>query len=268
MIVGYRGTAYHGWQWQYAAPNWKGPRPPTGLGIPTVQQELKKAVQHVVLHPVNLVGSSRTDAGVHAKGQVVHFDTPLSQIPADGFRRAINHALPDDILVHTLEPVDSNFHAILNTASKRYEYRIHNALDRQVFGHDLAWHRWHPLDTDAMAVAAERLVGTHDFMSFSKAGHNRETTVRTVLECSVRREGAEVLVGVCGTGFLWHMVRIIVGTLVEVGLGRYDAERVGEMLAARDRRAAGATAPAHGLYLDWVRFGAARDRKSPADDAE
>lgn len=254
LTIAYRGTRYHGWQQQGVTPNWKGETPPEGEGIPTIQEVLRRTITDVVRHPVVIVGSSRTDAGVHAKGQVAHFDTTAVQIPMEGLRRAVNARLPDDVLVRSIEQVPETFDAIRSTASKRYQYLIWNAIERNCFAADLSWHRWQTLDIDAMAAAAQVLVGEHDFASFAKPGHGRETTVRTVLACDVSRRGPRVVIGVEGTGFLWNMVRIIVGTLVEVGQGRYPPQRVAEMLQARDRTQAGPTAPPQGLYLQWIRF--------------
>jgi tRNA pseudouridine38-40 synthase len=252
LTIAYRGSAYHGWQRQKAANTWKGPTPPPGRGIPTVQEILSHAIAGVIGHPINLVGSSRTDSGVHAKGQVAHFDTHM-EIPPEGLRRAVNHQLPGDILIRSIEPVDSSFDAIGSTLSKRYQYFIWQALDRPLFFPELAWHRWQALDLPAMARAAELLVGHHDFASFARPGHRRENTDRTIYSCSVTWRLPRVVVAVEGNGFLWNMVRIMVGTLVEVGMGRYPAQRITEMLAAHDRRAAGPTAPPEGLYLHWVR---------------
>ena len=252
LTVAYRGSAYHGWQRQMAANTWKGPTPLPGHGIPTIQEILSRTLAHVVGHPVTLVGSSRTDSGVHAKGQIAHFDTDQIQIPPDGLRRSVNHRLPSDILIRAIEPVDDGFDAIASTISKRYQYFIWNDLDRPVFFGDLAWHRWRPLDRPAMAQAAQEFVGERDFASFARPGHKRITTVRNVLACSVSWRGPRIVVAVEGAGFLWHMVRIMVGTLVEVGLGQYPPGRIREMLAARDRRAAGPTAPPYGLFLQWV----------------
>jgi tRNA pseudouridine38-40 synthase len=253
LTIAYRGSAYHGWQHQVAAATWKGELPPEGYGIPTIQETVRRAIEGVVRHPVNLVGSSRTDAGVHAKGQVAHFDTDQTQIPVEGLRRAVNHALPADIVVRAIEPVAAEFDAIRSTTSKRYQYFIWNDEDRPLFFPELAWHRWQRLDVEAMRDAAGRFVGTHDFASFARPGHGRETTVRTVLACDASYRPPKLIIGIEGTGFLWHMVRIIVGTLVEVGLGKYPAARVDEMIRATDRTAAGPTAPAHGLYLQWIR---------------
>lgn len=257
LTIAYRGTHYHGWQRQLPNALYKGPKPPEGEGIPTIQEELVRALKHVVGHPINLVGSSRTDAGVHAKGQVAHFDTDQVQIPPEGLRRAVNARLPDDILVRTVEPAPAGFDAILSTTLKRYQYFIWHALDRPMLFPDLAWHRWQELDVDAMHRAAEHFLGEHDFASFTRPGHKRENTVRTIHSLDLTQRGPKLIFGVEGSGFLWNMVRIIVGTLVEVGLGLHGPDDMLQMLAARDRRAAGATAPAHGLYLQWIQFNSA-----------
>jgi tRNA pseudouridine38-40 synthase len=255
LTIAYRGTRYHGWQTQGVPDTWTGQRPPEGQGIATVQETLSRTIATVVGHPVEVCGSSRTDAGVHAKGQVAHFDTPMTQIPPEGLRRAVNSRLPEDVLIRSIEPVPETFNAITGTHSKRYQYAIWRGIDRPLFAADLLWHRWQPLDVAAMRQAAAWFVGTHDFASFAKPGHGRENTVRTVLDCSVTERGPRLIVGVAGKGFLWRMVRIMVGTLVEVGLGRFGQADIAPMLAAKDRQAAGPTAPPHGLYLQWIRYG-------------
>ena len=252
ILVAYRGTRYHGWQFQPSGGTWKGPAFPENEGLPTVQGQLRKAISQVVGHAVHVAGSSRTDAGVHAKGQVAHFDTTAVQIPPEGLRRAVNARLPDDIVIRRIDPVDDSFDAIHSTLRKRYQYLVWNDDTRPALIPDLAWHRWQTLDLDAMAEAAGRFVGTHDFASFAQPGHGRSNTVRTVLECSVSRRGPRLVFGVCGRGFLWRMVRIMVGTLVQVGLGNHRPEDIPRMIEARDRRVSGPTAPAHGLYLQWV----------------
>jgi tRNA pseudouridine38-40 synthase len=253
LLIAYRGTRYHGWQHQMATSTWKGEIPEEGFGIPTVQEKLTRAIAMVVGHPVSVTGSSRTDAGVHAKGQIAHFDTDQAQIPLEGMRRAVNHRLPDDIVVRQIEPAPEGFDAITCAASKRYQYFIWNTLDRNAFYTELCWHRWQTLDAIAMSEAAAHFVGEHDFSSFAKPGHKRENTIRTVLKCSVSAFGPKVVIGVEGTGFLWNMVRIMAGTLVEVGLGRFTPDDIPKMLAACDRRAGGSTAPPQGLYLQWIR---------------
>jgi tRNA pseudouridine38-40 synthase len=263
LTIAYRGTRYHGWQEQPWIDSYKGDKPPDGGGLPTIQDAVRRAVQSVVQHPVTICGSSRTDAGVHAKGQVAHFDTDQIQIPIEGLRRGINARLPDDILIRAIDPVPDSFDSISCTTSKRYQYFIWNADDRPVLFPELAWHRWQRLDLDPMRAAAAHLVGEHDFASFARPGHGRDNTIRTLLDCSVSRRGPILVIGVEGTGFLWNMVRIIVGTLVEVGVGRYASGDIPAMLVARDRQAAGPTAPAHGLYLHWIKAEIARQVTGP-----
>jgi tRNA pseudouridine38-40 synthase len=255
LTIAYRGTAYHGWQKQLANMYYKGPPPSGGLeGIPTIQETLAVAIKGVVKHPINLVGSSRTDTGVHAKGQVAHFDTYMTQIPPHGLQRAINSRLPDDIDVRSVEAVPDTFDAISSTKSKRYQYFLWNDRRKAVHFSDLTWNWWHRMDVDAMRDAAARLVGTHDFASFSKCGHGRESTVRTVYACDVSYRPPRLVFGVEGSGFLWNMVRIMVGTLVQVGMGTYRPEDITQMLESRDRTESGNTAPAHGLFLQWIKF--------------
>ena len=255
LLVAYRGTRYHGWQQQPALDTYRGDPPPPGAGIPTIQETLAAALGTVVAHPVSVVGSSRTDAGVHAKGQIAHFDTSAIQIAPEALRRAVNHRLPADILVRSIEPVPDSFDAITAAVSKRYQYFVWNAPDRNPFFPELCWHRWQTLEVSVMQAAAAHFVGEHDFASFSRPDQSRETTVRTVLDCRVSRRGPMLVIGIEGSGFLWNMVRIIVGTLVEVGLGKYAPDDMAKMLAAKDRQAAGSTAPPVGLFLQWIKLG-------------
>ena len=253
LTIAYRGTHYHGWQWQAANQYYKGPPPPEGQGIPTIQETVERAVKEVVRHPIALIGSSRTDSGVHAKGQVAHFDTDQVQIPPEGLCRAINAALPDDIVIRGVQPVADWFDAIASTTSKRYQYLIWNASERSPFFCDLAWYRWQPLDASLMQEAGGHFIGEHDFASFARPGHLRENTIRRVISCDVSRRREMIVIGIEGGGFLWNQIRIMVGTLVEVGMGKYPPGRISEMIEARDRRAAGPTAPPEGLYLQWIR---------------
>ncbi len=166
-----------------------GPKPPP-QGIPTIQEILGRAIEYTTRHPVRLVGSSRTDSGVHAKGQLAHFDSTLTRIPPNDFRRAINNALPDDIVVRKVEPVDDSFDVITCTLNKRYQYAIWTEADRPAFFSDLGWHRWKKLNVDAMRQAAERIVGEHDFASFSRPHHKREHTMRLVRACQISHAAA------------------------------------------------------------------------------
>jgi tRNA pseudouridine38-40 synthase len=251
LVIAYRGTRFHGWQIQTVSETWKSAHPEGGM-LRTVQGVLSEAVSGVVGHPVTVVGSSRTDAGVHAKGQVGHFDTSAVQIPMEGLRRAVNARLPGDIVIREMERVGTEFDAISDAVHKRYQYVVWNAEERPIFMEDLAFHRWQELDVEAMRDAGGRFVGTRDFASFARPGHGRENTIRTVTGCEVSRRGKLLVIGVSGTGFLWNQVRIMAGTLIEVGIGRFRPEDVTLMLEAKDRRAAGQTAPAHGLYLQWI----------------
>jgi tRNA pseudouridine38-40 synthase len=235
-------------------PTYKGELPPPDCGIPTIQETLASAMGHVLGHPVTVVGSSRTDAGVHAKGQVAHFDTDQSQIPLENLRRAVNHRLPQDILIREISPAADDFDAITAAKSKRYQYFVWNAPDRNPFFSDLCWHRWQAMDVAAMKIAAAHMVGEHDFTSFCRPGHHRETTVRTVYQCQVSSRGPQLVIGIEGNGFLWNMVRIMAGTLVEVGLEKYLPEDIPRMLAARDRTVGGSTAPPQGLWLQWIKM--------------
>src|SRR5688572_10864589 len=213
LVIAYRGTHYHGWQWQAANEFYKGPRPREGEGIPTIQEILERQIGEIVRHPVTLIGSSRTDAGVHAKGQLAHFDTDQVQIPPLRMMRAANSRLPGDILIRSMEPASESFSAIASTISKRYQYLIWNAEERSPFFPELAWHRWQMLDSAAMGEAAKIFVGEHDFTSFARPGHRRESTVRRILSCDVSQRRSMVVIGIEGEGFLWNQIRIMVGTL-------------------------------------------------------
>lgn len=257
LVVAYRGTRYHGWQAQAGKKSseaeFEPPAEASDTNVLTVQATISSVMSAVLNDSIEVVGSSRTDAGVHAKGQVCHFDTIRTQVPQDNLRKAVNNRLPPDIVIRKIEKVPDSFDAIRSTFSKRYQYQIWNTADRPVFFADLAWHRWHRLDVHAMQAAAAHFVGEHDFASFARPGHGRMHTVRTIRACDVSRRGPRLVIGVEATGFLWNMVRIMVGTLADVGIHRYDPAEIPDMIAARDRQAAGPTAPPHGLFLQWVR---------------
>lgn len=241
LVLAYDGTDFHGWQRQ--------------SGVRTVQGAAQEAIQRVLRHPLDLVGASRTDAGVHARGQVAHLRTSCA-IPELALRRAISHRLPHDLGLVWLERAPDGFHAIRDARRKLYRYTIYNSPQRPVL--DLcqryAWHVWHALDIERMQQAAGLLVGTHDFAAFAGSGHGREHTVRTIWRIQVQRCDPYVQIDVEGGGFLYNQVRNMVGTLVEIGRGRWSVQRAAEALVSRDRRQAGPTAPAHGLCLEWVRY--------------
>jgi tRNA pseudouridine38-40 synthase len=263
LTVAYDGSAFHGWQKQ---------QPPDQPWPRTVQGELEHTLMHVLRQPsaeIDLLGASRTDTGVHAVGQVCHFNSTTT-IPVERLCMAINSRLPDDIEARHAEVVDKGFDAIRDATDKQYRYRILNAPHRALGLRKLVYREWKPLDLDAMRDAAARLIGTHDVHGFAAAAHGRTTTVRTIHDCQVEqhplpvgylatdreRPGRELHVVISGNGFLYHMVRIVAGTLLDIGLGRMPPSRIDEVLATRDRRRAGPTLPPHGLCLEWINYGA------------
>jgi tRNA pseudouridine38-40 synthase len=233
-IVAYDGTDFSGFQVQ--------------PGQVTIQGELEAALKRITGETIQVFGSGRTDAGVHARGQVIHFDTN-SNIPLEKWRLVLNNQLPEAIVVRSVEEVDESFHARFNVKSKEYRYCIDNNPVPDVFRHRYADHIRFPLDVEAMRQAARHLVGEHDFTSFCSAKTFVEDKVRTVYELKVERCGGEIWVTCRGNGFLYNMVRIIVGTLVEVGQGKRHPDEMRAILLARDREAAGKTAPAKGLTM-------------------
>ena len=247
LTLAYEGTRYCGWQVQ--------------PGLPTVQGALAEAIRSVSGETILPQGSSRTDSGVHALGQLVVFTTASSLTPAI-WVRALNATLPADITVVEGCAVSNDFDAVTAPISKRYRYRIHDAPWRPVLQRSLVWRRKSRLDVPAMQVAANELLGEHDFSSFESASSARLSKVRTILSADIFRHsgyddaaGAEVWIEVVGTGFLYNMVRIITGSLVMVGCGRQRPEWIREVIAARSRPAAGPTAPPQGLVLVSIELG-------------
>jgi len=241
LVVAYNGAAYHGWQRQ-------------ADGLATVQQHIEEAAARVLGHPVTVLGAGRTDAGVHAVGQVANLYTSNLAIPLRGLRRAVNAKLPRDIAIRSAEEVPEGFHASRSAVGKTYRYRLYVAPTRPVELHQRVYHYWRVLDVEVMQAAGLRLLGEHDFRGFASSAEERENTVRTIRRCEVAERGEEVHVTVEGDGFLYNMVRNIVGTLIEIGRGLWGPERIDKVLASRDRRDAGPTAPAEGLYLVCVYY--------------
>ncbi len=243
--VVYEGTGFYGWQQQ--------PRP-DGPPLRTVQGVLKDAMVETFQQRIRVVGASRTDSGVHANGQVAHFDAE-TRIPWDRMAMALNSRLPDDIEIREVVPVDRRFDAIRSARGKRYRYRIWTGRARPVFLRRVVYAHHRPLDTEAMAAAAARFVGPHDFAGFATAKDMRASTVRTIFGCRVERDpsgGPEVHIVVEGDGFLHNMVRIMAGTLLEVGEGKRPPRAIDALLAGPNRRRAGRTLPANGLCLERV----------------
>lgn len=241
LVVAYNGAAYHGWQRQ-------------ADGIDSVQLRLEQAAARVVGHSVCVFGAGRTDAGVHAQGQTANFYTTNFSVPLVGLRRAINSRLPRDILVQSATEVDPTFHASRSAAGKTYRYRIHLGPQRPVDRYQVVYHYYKPLQIELMRQAALRLLGTHDFRGLATSAEVRENTVRTIFRCEVCEQGDEIHVAVQGDGFLYNMVRNIVGTLIEIGRGHWPPEQVDKILATRDRALAGPTAPPQGLSLECVHY--------------
>lgn len=239
LLLAYDGTGYHGWQRQ---PNAR-----------TVQGVLSRVLEDLLGEPVRVVGAGRTDAGVHALGQVASFAT-RSRLPASAIRAALNAKLPRDIRVLAARDVPATFDARRSARSKRYAYLVWNAPVASPFLAPYAWHLPRPLDRAAMAAGLTLLRGKHDFSAFRAAAGQDRSPVRTLLSARLRVRGPLVAVFLSADAFLHHMVRNLVGSLVEVGQGKRPPEWMGELLAGRDRRLAGPTAPAHGLVLLHVRY--------------
>ncbi|MEJ2176283.1 MAG: tRNA pseudouridine(38-40) synthase TruA [bacterium] len=230
--IEYDGTAYNGWQ-----------RQRSGLGV---QEPLERALSEVANAPLEVTCAGRTDAGVHASGQVAHFDT-LARRSERGWLLGVNTHLPDDICVTWVKPVDDAFHARFSATARRYRYRILNRLVRSALYRRRAWWVYQHLDHRRMHVAAQRLLGEHDFSAFRAAGCQASNAVREVVAISVTRDGDWVLLDVTANAFLQHMVRNIAGTLVAIGRGDEDDDWTARLLAGRDRTRAGMAAPPHGL---------------------
>ena len=239
LTVAYDGTGYHGWQIQDNGN--------------TVEAELKRALSELFEEEIEVIGASRTDAGVHALGNVAVFDTE-SQMAAFKMAYALNQRLPEDIRIQKSEEVPADWHPRRCESRKTYEYRIYRGEFpmpvKRLYSHFI----YHALNVGKMQEAAACLVGEHDFRSFCQTGAQVESTVRTVYSVEVEEQGAELVIRVCGSGFLYNMVRIIAGTLLEVGQGKREPEAMLEILAARERSAAGPTAPAKGLTLIKYEF--------------
>ena len=239
LTVEYDGTNYAGWQRQI-----------NGLAV---QQVLEETLQKATKERIVVTGASRTDAGVHALGQAVHFDTE-SRIPPEKYPFVLNTMLPRDIRVHTGREVPEGFHARFMTCGKRYTYRIVNSRHASAIRRNTHVHVPLPLDLAPMQEAARQLLGTHDYAAFQAAGGTAKTTVRTIHSAELVRLGDEIILTVEGDAFLYNMVRIIAGTLIEIGLGRRTVNAFSEAYESLDRLSLGVTAPPQGLELTKVYY--------------
>jgi tRNA pseudouridine38-40 synthase len=266
LTIAYDGTDYCGWQKQEPPdPD----DPSQRVTLPTVQGALEEAVRSVLREPGLLVtGASRTDSGVHAWGQAAAFTSAPDETVgvgwpahrgADRLVKALNSALPRDILVRAAELVDDAFDPIAGALEKEYTYTIVAGEQRPLWDRRYVWHTWYDLDPARMRDAAAHLVGEHDFAAFAQINHGRKSTIRRIFRCDI--EDGEpnpgerrFVIRVAGSGFLYNMVRIIAGTLMEVGRGRIEPGNIPAILASQDRRQAGVTLPPTGLRLEWVRY--------------
>jgi tRNA pseudouridine38-40 synthase len=242
LAIAYDGTNYAGWQMQK-----------TGVAV---QELIEKALKNIFALDLRLHGSSRTDAGVHARALIAHFDIPrakFNMVPRK-LSLALNAYLPDDIRIMRASRAKPDFHARFDAAGKQYRYFIYNHAAMDPLLRTQAWHVPQPLDLEKMREAARAFIGKHDFEAFAaNRGYKMESTIRTVTRCEIRRSRALLTVIIEGDGFLYKMCRGIVGTIVQVGQNKFAPSEIPKMIATKDRRAAGMSAPAHGLIL-WKVF--------------
>lgn len=239
LTISYDGTAYHGWQVQDNAV--------------TVQGVVCEALKQILKTDTSVTGTSRTDAGVHAKEFTCHLDCE-ENIPESAFLRGLNSVLPSDIAVTECVRVADDFHARYNAKGKTYRYRIFNSSKKDPFKLRYSWQIERPLNVSRMNEFAEKIMGKHDFCAFSSASRTVENTVRTISECYFTKNGDDIVLTVTADGFLYNMVRIIVGTAVDISLGKINIEDISDIIKTKDRKRLGVTAPPQGLFLEKVHY--------------
>ncbi|MFL0249165.1 tRNA pseudouridine(38-40) synthase TruA [Clostridium neuense] len=237
LIVEYDGTNYCGWQRQ--------------RNNSTVQQTIEEAINEITGEQVKLIGCSRTDSGVHAKMYVCNFSTN-STIPPDKMGIVINHRLPEDIVILNSEEVDSSFHSRYCSKGKMYSYTILNRSERAAIGRNYAYQYSRNIDIEAMRKASVYFLGKHDFSAFKSTGSSVKDNIRTIMQIKVEKDGDYIKIYVAGDGFLYNMVRIIVGTLLLVGEKKISPHYIEEIIESKDRNKAGKVVPARGLCLEKV----------------
>ena len=239
LVVAYDGTNYRGWQLQKN-------------GI-TIEEVLNKTLSELLGEDIHVTGASRTDSGVHSLGNVAVFDTN-TRIPAEKIAYALNERLPEDITIQDSCEVAPDWHPRKCVSTKTYEYRIYNSRFPMPTRRLDTYFVYYDIDVDLMRQAAAYLIGEHDFASFCSSGSAAESTVRTIYSCDILKDGSVITIRISGNGFLYNMVRIIVGTLLEAGLGRMDPADMERIISARNRSAAGPTAPAKGLTMIGIEY--------------
>lgn len=239
LTISYDGTDFHGWQYQ--------------PDLLTVQGALQDALSKLFSKSVTVIGSSRTDAGVHANGFCCHLDCD-DNIPDAAFLRGVNSLLPPTVAVKDCREVPSDFHARFDAKGKTYVYHIYNSNKKDAFKSRYAWHIERPLDINRMNEFCKQIIGTHDFSAFCSAGSTVESNIRTIKECYVEKNGDDVTLSITADGFLYNMVRIIVGTAVAVSDGKISPKDTVKILELKQRDAAGMTAPPQGLFLEKVLY--------------
>lgn len=238
LVISYDGSRYNGWQRQ-------------GNTSKTIQEKIEQVLSKMTGEEIEIHGSGRTDAGVHAKGQVANFITD-SKLPIEQIKNYLNQYLPNDIAVLEVMEVKERFHARLNAVKKRYNYTIWNDNVPNVFERNYMYTVEEPLDLEKMKQAADYLIGEHDFKSFCANKRMKKSTIRTIYAINIYSAGSKIVLSFEGNGFLYNMVRIMAGTLIEVGLGEITPEQIVRILERKEREAAGALAPAKGLCLEKV----------------
>ena len=240
LIIEYDGKSFNGWQKQ-----------PNKLNI---QGEIEKAIGELTGEEINLIASGRTDAGVHSFGQTANFKTENETISIEKFPIAINSKLKKSIVVKLAEEVDERFHSRYSVKSKTYRYIIDNSENGSAIYRGLEYHMPIKLNIDEMNKAIKYFEGEHDFKGFKASGTSSKSSVRTIYEANVEKQGDKIIIELTGNGFLYNMVRIISGTLLDVGLDKIKPEEIPEIIESKDRKRAGRTLPAHGLYLVEVNY--------------